>query len=164
MDCAAAAHGKLDTCVELSGDDNEMKAKVSIVRTRLWPLRTDPFTFMSDAHHYSKVSVFLLLLILAPLSSCSRADRLKEAESLFNAAYDKCKAGDNSGAIVDCTKALELAPKSAPLFLLRGIAKANLNDFDAAIDDYNQAIALKAKFEDAYLNRRVFESMTSGAV
>ena len=36
MDRAAAAHGKLDTCVELSGDDNKMKAKVSIVRT-------DPF-------------------------------------------------------------------------------------------------------------------------
>jgi len=35
MDCATAAHGKLDACVELSGDDNEMKAKVSIVRTRL---------------------------------------------------------------------------------------------------------------------------------
>ena len=33
MDRAAAAHGKLDTCVKLSGDDNEMKAKVSIVRT-----------------------------------------------------------------------------------------------------------------------------------
>jgi uncharacterized repeat protein (TIGR03803 family) len=35
MDRAAAALGKLDACVELSGDDNEMKAKVSIVRTRL---------------------------------------------------------------------------------------------------------------------------------
>jgi len=30
----AAAHGKLDICVELSGDDNEMNAKVSIVRPR----------------------------------------------------------------------------------------------------------------------------------
>ena len=39
MDCAAVAHGKLDACVELSGDDNEMTAKVSIVRT-------DTFTFM----------------------------------------------------------------------------------------------------------------------
>jgi hypothetical protein len=25
MDRAAAAHGRLDTCVELSGDDNEME-------------------------------------------------------------------------------------------------------------------------------------------
>ena len=40
MDCATAAHGKLDACVELSGDNNEMKAKVSIVRT-------DPFTEVS---------------------------------------------------------------------------------------------------------------------
>jgi len=32
MDRAAPANGKLDTCVELSGDDNEMKAKMSIVR------------------------------------------------------------------------------------------------------------------------------------
>jgi hypothetical protein len=36
MDHAAAVHGKLDPCVELSGEDNEMKAKVSIARTRLW--------------------------------------------------------------------------------------------------------------------------------
>jgi hypothetical protein len=35
MDGAAAAHGKLDAGVELSGDDNEMKAKVSIARARL---------------------------------------------------------------------------------------------------------------------------------
>src|SRR5208282_3548787 len=36
MGRAAAADGKLDACVEPSGADNEMKAKVSIVRT-------DPF-------------------------------------------------------------------------------------------------------------------------
>jgi Leucine Rich repeat len=29
MDCAAAAHGKLDTCTEPSGDDNEMNANKS---------------------------------------------------------------------------------------------------------------------------------------
>jgi hypothetical protein len=34
MDRAAAANGKLDTCVELSGDDNEMKAKAPILRSR----------------------------------------------------------------------------------------------------------------------------------
>jgi hypothetical protein len=37
MDRAAAIHGKLDACVELHRNDDEMKAKVSIVRT-------DPFT------------------------------------------------------------------------------------------------------------------------
>jgi hypothetical protein len=38
MDCGAAAHGKLDACVELSGDEDEMNPKVSIVRT-------DPFIY-----------------------------------------------------------------------------------------------------------------------
>jgi hypothetical protein len=33
MDCATAAHGKLDTYVEQCGDDDEMNPKVSIVRT-----------------------------------------------------------------------------------------------------------------------------------
>jgi hypothetical protein len=42
MDCATVAHGKLDACVELSGDDIEMTAKVSIVRT-------DTFTFNEKA-------------------------------------------------------------------------------------------------------------------
>jgi len=37
MDRAAAADGKQGACVEPSGADNKMKAKVSIVRT-------DPFT------------------------------------------------------------------------------------------------------------------------
>ena len=37
MDRAAAVHGKLDACVELSGNGSKMKSKVSIVRT-------DPFT------------------------------------------------------------------------------------------------------------------------
>jgi ankyrin repeat protein len=36
MDCAAAPDGQLDACVELSGDDKEMRVKLSIV----W---TDPF-------------------------------------------------------------------------------------------------------------------------
>ena len=31
MDRAEAAQGKLDACIEPCGDDNEMKAKVSIV-------------------------------------------------------------------------------------------------------------------------------------
>jgi len=48
--CAPLAHGKLDACVELSGGDDEMKAKLSIVRTdpfmnaKVSIVRTDPFT------------------------------------------------------------------------------------------------------------------------
>ena len=40
MDCATAAHGKLDACIELSGDDDEIKVKVSIVRTDPFAART----------------------------------------------------------------------------------------------------------------------------
>jgi hypothetical protein len=43
MDGAAAAHGKLDAGVELSGDDNEMKAKVSKARARLLSLYSRRF-------------------------------------------------------------------------------------------------------------------------
>ena len=58
MDRAAAAHGKLDTCIEPCGDDNEMKTEVSIVRT-------DPFTFtrvIRTQLHFLSGLVFLQIL------------------------------------------------------------------------------------------------------
>src|SRR5439155_4176527 len=50
---------------------------------------------------------------------------------------------------------LQLHPKNAQAYISRRIAKAHRGDPDAAIGDYNRALAVDSKYALAYLNRGV---------
>jgi Flp pilus assembly protein TadD len=52
-------------------------------------------------------------------------------------------------------QAIELNPKDADAFIDRGVAYANLKQFEKAIQDYNQAIELNPKDARAFNNRGV---------
>ncbi len=64
----------------------------------------------------------------------------------------KSKLGDNSGAIADCTHAIELAPTLANR-LNRGNAYANLHRNEEALADFQIALQLDPKSEPALLGR-----------
>ena len=68
--------------------------------------------------------------------------------------------GDFSLAISNCNLGLISDPNEAKFYLLRGIAKASLRQFDPAIKDYDHAILLNPKFESAYLNRGAAKTQT----
>ena len=56
-------------------------------------------------------------------------------------------------AQANITRAIELAPDFAHAYYNRGVIRAELNDFQGAIEDFSQAISLKPEFPDAYYNR-----------
>ena len=63
--------------------------------------------------------------------------------------------GDAAGAIADCTRAIEIAPRSADPYLNRGLAEAQLGDLGAAIRDFNTLIELDPRNAKGYQNRGV---------
>jgi tetratricopeptide (TPR) repeat protein len=77
------------------------------------------------------------------------------AEEYYNRANEKSENGDENGAIVDYTKAIELAPNNADAYNNRGVSKRNLKDHNGAIVDYTKAIEKKPDYANAYNNMGV---------
>jgi len=61
--------------------------------------------------------------------------------------------GNYSSAIQDYDRALDLEPDYANVYIGRGIAYANLEDYPRAIQDYDRAISLNPDEPAAYYNR-----------
>ena len=66
------------------------------------------------------------------------------------------KYTDPKKAIEYLSNAVRLQPYDAIAYNNRGIAYADLGDYQSAIEDYNQAIRLKPDYADAYNNRGLF--------
>lgn len=64
-----------------------------------------------------------------------------------------CQLGEWDAMRDNCTKALQLYPKSAELHNLRGSACFRLQDYDAALDNFDHAIGLDGDRYEAYYNR-----------
>ena len=95
----------------------------------------------------------ILVAFLFALTLRGVAFGQQTAEDFVDRGVAKGKKGDLDGAIADCTKAIELNPKSAVAYSIRGLAKGKKGDLDGAMADCNQAIELDPKCADAYLNR-----------
>ena len=53
----------------------------------------------------------------------------------------------------DCTRAIQLLPNSAELYNLRGSACYRLQDYHAALDNFEQSLRLNGSRYEAYFNR-----------
>ena len=62
---------------------------------------------------------------------------------------------DLQGAIADYTKAIEIDPNYAAIYLVRGKAKYELKNYQGAIEDYTKAIEIKSDFASAHFNRGI---------
>ncbi|MGA2240667.1 MAG: hypothetical protein ABSH11_01320 [Verrucomicrobiota bacterium] len=60
---------------------------------------------------------------------------------------------DNTGALADGNKAIELDPNLVEAYVMRGTAKINLEDYNGAIADNDKAIELNPHYAGAYVNR-----------
>ena len=71
---------------------------------------------------------------------------LERAQQRFEGGYFK-------GAEEDYTRALEIAPHDAEIWLGRGLAREKLKDFEGAFSDYTRAIDIREDFFKAWINR-----------
>ena len=97
------------------------------------------------------IPIFLALTFL-----CACSERSETALDWINKAHllwDGGKYTDPGKAIEYLNNAVGLHPYDAIAYNDRGLAYANLGDFQSAIEDYDQAIRLKPDYADAYDNR-----------
>lgn len=77
----------------------------------------------------------------------------QDVASLLLSAEKKLKEGNVDGAIADYTRVLELDPKSADAFSLRGLAREKKSDWTAAEKDYGSAVRINPLRQEDYIRR-----------
>ncbi|MGD1008267.1 MAG: trypsin-like peptidase domain-containing protein, partial [Ignavibacteriaceae bacterium] len=88
------------------------------------------------------------------IGSFLKDDSYKDYE-LFYSGYYADKKGNYQEAIDYFTNYLIKYPNDANAYSNRGIAKADLEDYRGAIQDYNQAIEINPNYAGAYYNRGI---------
>jgi tetratricopeptide (TPR) repeat protein len=74
-------------------------------------------------------------------------------KELTQRAIDFYEKRDYMEAIVYLNKAIELDPKYAQAYLVRGNIKSEFEDFHGAMKDYNQALEYNPKMSEAFFER-----------
>lgn len=100
------------------------------------------------------VTIFVVLVSAAGL----RAQTAESADAYLNSAAARIRNGELEQALGDLNKAVELNPRSAVAFLLRGNLRERAKDTAGALSDYNRAIELDPDapgMEAAFNNRSV---------
>jgi tetratricopeptide (TPR) repeat protein len=88
------------------------------------------------------------------LAKVDMGPKPNNVDGLLNRAEARIFNGDANGAIADCSRALELDPKSIPAIYKRGVFKLqNKGDYDGAIADLNRTIELSPNEADYYSDR-----------
>ncbi|PYL67203.1 MAG: hypothetical protein DMF20_04155, partial [Verrucomicrobia bacterium] len=87
------------------------------------------------------------------LSKFDMGPKPTDAEGFLNRAGARAFNGDMTGAIADCTRAIELDPNSVTAVYKRGALKLQKGDYDGAIADLSRAIELSPNTADYYSDR-----------
>ena len=105
---------------------------------------------MKTAQIIGKAAVlaFGLLVLTAVDGLCQSASRNREAVRAFERGETSYKKGALKEAIAEYTKAIELEPKWAEAFIMRGYVHGWNDDSDLALQDYEAAAALDFKYQD----------------
>jgi tetratricopeptide (TPR) repeat protein len=83
------------------------------------------------------------------------------AATMINRSILRTHAGDETGAIADCTHGLTIDPELAEGYVDRGVAEILLKDWSAALADINKGIDMNTdKLEFAYYDRGIVEEST----
>ncbi|MEH2201052.1 MAG: tetratricopeptide repeat protein [Nostoc sp.] len=82
-------------------------------------------------------------------SPCQQNTTIKTFVNYFNLGVDCRQQGDMQGAIIAWNEALSLNPNNAHTYYYRGITKAEIGDYDGAVEDLKQAIYITPKYLNA---------------
>ena len=77
------------------------------------------------------------------------------SQSFINRGVARHQLGDYRGAVMDYSKAIELAPDSALAHNNRGLSRIKLMDLDEAVDDFSKAITLNPTGAGSHYNRGI---------
>ena len=132
------------------------KAAVSDPQS-VWARNLPQFLQAAEAHNTNfwfetredEDSDWALFQVPPEVSSINR-DTAQSA--LYQGSQDE-KRGDLDAAIADCTKAIQLKPRSAAAYNLRSWSEFLKKDFDASIADATRAIQLNLNYGNAYGTR-----------
>lgn len=94
-----------------------------------------------------------LLLLLAVLAVTPHVAQAGQAEDLYAQAVQKAQWFDWEGSIPLLDRAIELKPDFADAWHQRGLARQNLKQHEAAIDDFSHAIELNPKNAEFHFDR-----------
>ena len=98
------------------------------------------------------VSIFLVLTFLC---SSAMGETAADWFSKAIALSDGKKYTDPIKAVEYLNNAINLKPEDKIYYYNRGVAYANLGQYQPAIKDYNQAIRLQPDYAKAYINRGI---------
>jgi tetratricopeptide (TPR) repeat protein len=82
----------------------------------------------------------IILIMIIPGLSCSFFLKAQTGFEYYNMALVKYNLHDYPGAYDDLTKVIEVEPRHAPAYNLRGMVNFNLENIADAIEDYSKAI------------------------
>jgi tetratricopeptide (TPR) repeat protein len=89
-----------------------------------------------------------------------QANTAAKAGDYFASAILKMGKGDSMGSLADLDRAIQITPKYAMAYSLRGMLKmSKLNDIQGALADFNQAIFLDSRFSSSYLGRGMLQAL-----
>ena len=106
--------------------------------------------------------LIMVLLVAYPAGSSafelkwfgkSKTGKKKNAEKIYRQALSAYGTASYSKAIELSSKAVKQDAKFSKAYLLRGKARKDMGDIDAAIKDLNRAIELNKKLGEAYYVR-----------
>ncbi|CAE20470.1 TPR repeat [Prochlorococcus marinus str. MIT 9313] len=88
---------------------------------------------LEDFDPLEAIDGYLTLLSIEP----------SNAEHYISIGKLKRRIGDNEGALIDLSTAIELDPKSSTAYGERGLVKSIMEDYMGAINDYNHCLCVK---------------------
>jgi tetratricopeptide (TPR) repeat protein len=94
------------------------------------------------------------LSVLADTPSVSE-EQIQQGEAIARQAIEATRTGDFALAETYWTTLIQQFPSNPAVWSNRGNARISQNEFDSAIEDFNQAIELAPTATDPYLNRGI---------
>ncbi|MEH2011015.1 tetratricopeptide repeat protein [Nostoc sp.] len=82
-------------------------------------------------------------------SPCQQNTAIKTFINYFNLGVDRRQRGDQQGAIMAWNEALSLNYNNAHTYYYRGITKAEIGNYDGAVEDLKQALYITPKYLNA---------------
>lgn len=108
---------------------------------------------LEDLHNICEESLFPDFVGFAYTQRSNAPYPTLDAKEYLRRGIEAEQRGQNTEAIQDLTKAIELNLELAEAYYTRGLAFSNQDEYEHAIEDYTKAIELNPKFAEAYYFR-----------
>lgn len=92
---------------------------------------------------------FVACILFVILSDLSYSQNAKTANYHNDKAIDELMNGNNQTALYEINQAININPKNANYYYIRGMILQKMNDLNKALIDYKKTLSLNSKHIDA---------------